>query len=775
MKRYDYLIQKRERRHSQGKRLSKEEDEELQKLRPNVFTPIITMFELLYETVAKNQELRKIHREQRRQSGGGGGTASTDAKSKGENGNDDDDDDEDDDEEADAAADANLSGAKISAKEAKRLSQLEESLLPLLTKIILFIEENKKKNKNGEEEADEEEKYPDIGTTAKNSAILVIRRIKKWWNDLISGGASDLSSKINLKKAIPQLPDNPDDMNKLVDKATTAVQEPLKKIEKLLSNDVRDIASSSVEGIMNALSLIPGIGTTLQLWRLLQNVIVIMSKSVTTMAGAKTQGVDLKKNVMGLKGDMESLASNPQALAGSAMGALGAGGAGGAMGALGALGAGGAGGALGALGAGGAAAAGDGGAGGAAAAGAGGDGGAAAAGGDGGAAGAGGDAAGGDAAAAGGDAAAAGGDAAAAAGGGDAAAAAGGGDGGAAGGDAAAAAAGNAGPGGLGGLGGMLGAAANAGPGGLSGMLGAAAGNAGPGGLGGMLSAAANAANVAGNAGPGGLSGMLGAAANAANVAGNAGPGGLSGMLSAAANAAHAAATPGAAGQQDPIVQNLVNSLKQAAIASGVSPEVAATKIDQAVKSSLAQGSPLNEIAKTALMFAGVPPSETQKAFNMASAGLQAAGITPDKIANALKDPEKLLKGLSSAAGAASEFANMSDKIMSGKASPADLWKMGKAGLSTANAISDATGIPLTSIGKGALAAANVAGVTPGGIMGMGKRMILGGGAASSPSPSPSPSPSLRSTKKYKREYKQSLREIRKTRKRIMKYLRNII
>jgi hypothetical protein len=117
----------------------------------------------------------------------------------------------------------------------------------------------------------------------------------------------------------------------------------------------------------------------------------------------------------------------------------------------------------------------------------------------------------------------------------------------------------------------------------------------------------------------------------------------------------------------------------------------------------------------------------------------------------------------------------MSDKIMSGKASPADLWKMGKAGLSGVNAISDATGISKTSMLKGALGAANAAGVTPGGLLKMGMGMKGGGGAASSPSPSPSPSSSLRSTKKYKREYKQSLREIRKTRKRIMKYLRNII
>ena len=68
---------------------------------------------------------------------------------------------------------------------------------------------------------------------------------------------------------------------------------------------------------MNALSLIPGIGTTLQLWRLLQNVIVIMSKSVTTMAGAKTEGVALKTNIQDLKGDFEKMA-DPNAIASAA-------------------------------------------------------------------------------------------------------------------------------------------------------------------------------------------------------------------------------------------------------------------------------------------------------------------------------------------------------------------------------------------------------------------------------------------------------------------------
>jgi hypothetical protein len=348
MKRYDYLMEKRERKHNKGTRLTPEEDEELQKLRPNVFTPILVMFELLHDTVKTNQTLRKSKQHPRVQSGGAdmnyekewvpppksdaataaataaAAAAAASAAAAGsvimkppppppppEASAPPLEDDEDAAEDAeDAAEDADPDAA---AKEAGRLSELEESLLPLLSKIIVYIEQNKKKEKKDDDDLDDEEKYPDIGTTAKNSAILVIRRIKKWWNDLIQGGSSDLSSKINLRKAIPQLADNSVDMNKLnemADKVVTAVDPPLQKIAKILSNDVRDIASSSVEGIMNALSLIPGIGTTLQLWRLLQNVIVIMSKSVTTMAGAKTQGVALKTNIMGLKDELAGDAMN---------------------------------------------------------------------------------------------------------------------------------------------------------------------------------------------------------------------------------------------------------------------------------------------------------------------------------------------------------------------------------------------------------------------------------------------------------------------------------
>lgn len=351
MKRYDYLMDKRERRYKQGKRLSEEEDEELRKLRPNVFTPILMMFEVLHDTVKTNQEYRQRSKERVRQTGGAGpeltpalglaeveeidaataaAVAAIKASQQQESQQSQQSQSPSDDPNASSpqhqgtGADAD---ADAEEAEAKRLSELEASLLPLLTKIIVYIEENKKASKKKDKEADEDEKYPDIGTSAKNSAILVIRRIKKWWNDLISGGTSDLSSKINLKQAIPQLANNPTDMNninakaeelnELAEKATDAIHKPLEKIERILSNDVRDIASSSVEGIMNALSLIPGIGTTLQLWRLLQNFIVIISKSVTTMAGAKKEGVELKTGVQNIQGELKNL-GDPSKLVASA-------------------------------------------------------------------------------------------------------------------------------------------------------------------------------------------------------------------------------------------------------------------------------------------------------------------------------------------------------------------------------------------------------------------------------------------------------------------------
>ena len=736
MKRYDYLIEKRERKYKQGKRLTPEEDEELRNLRPNVFTPILIMFELLHDTVKSNQTIRKstIHsntshnhpRNRRRikqnQTGGNpsipalasasaiGGIPTAMPTNTNEDDEEDDEEDEEDDEEENDAE----------SKEVRRLSQLEESLMPLLTKIIVYIEQNKKKEQKKKDEEEEEEKYPDIGTTAKNSAILVIRRIKKWWNDLIAGGTSDLSSKINMKKAIPQLPNNPDDMNKLVDKATAAIHGPLQKIEKLLSHDVRDIASSSVEGIMNALSLIPGIGTTLQLWRLLQNVIVIMSKSVTTMAGAKTQGVELKANIQDMKGDIEAAAQGAaqgaaQNAAQGAMGDLAGGVPGGLPGGLpgGAPGGGG----------GGEGGGGGGGEGGGAPGGGGGEG--APGGAPGGGGGEGGGAPGGGGGEGGGAGAAGGG----AAGGG----AAGGGAGGA----------GAAGGGAAGGLGGLANAAG--GLGGLANVAGGLAGAAGKGGVGDMLkSVDPNAANMLNAAG--GLLGGIG------DVAGGLSPetikntiqftvkfvGDLTGILQK--------------GDTNAIVPFLVNTVSNLATSAGTNPEAVSKKIEESIKQSMQQGTPLNTVLQNALILTGMPPNQVTKSLSTVNAGLKATGLGASSITgiiNMAKDPKKL----GSLVSIGTDLNNMSNKIAAGKeVSP---FEFGKLALKGTSAL-------VGTVGLGNAMNLMKTGAKMGG--------MFGGGSSTHHK-----SNHLRSIKKYKREYKQSLREIRKTRKKLMKYIRNII
>ena len=670
MKRYDYLINKREQRYKKGKRLSEEEDEELRRLRPNVFTSILTMFELLHDTINTNKEKRahaKMHQT------GGADTPNADAR----------------------AAEAAAQAAQLK-QEIARMTELEDSLLPLLTQIILYIEENKKKKRkeNGQEDdEEEEEKYPDIGTSAKNTLVLAVRRIKKWWNDLIQGGTSDLSAEINLKAAIPQLADNAGDMNRIADIADQAIEtidEPLKRIEKLLSNDVRDIASSSVEGIMNALSLIPGIGTTLQLWRLLQNVIVIMSKSVTTMAGAKNEGVHLKTGVEELQGQLDDVQGQAAALGNMVppgmpgMPAM-PGAPGGAPGAA---------------------------------------------------------------------------------------------EGAAAAGAAPGAAEGGATPG-------AEGAAPGAAPGATPGAEGATPG------------AAPGAGGAAPGAPPGAPPGAAGAPGAAPGAPGAAAPpslGALAGAAGGLLGAAGAGAGAGAGGDLSPdtiknavqftvkfvgdltkllkkgdanaIVPFLVDTVSGLATKAGTNPDAVAKKIEESITQSMQAGTPLNSVLQNALMLTGMPPAEVNRSLGAVNAGLKASGLDAKSIKDIIglaKDKKKLESLIS----IGKDLNDMSNQIASGKEiSP---FAFGKLAIKAVGVIGVGNAFKL---GKGVMGAAGARGVKLFGGGGDGDSDGDGDGDGDGNSRS---NRHLRSVKRYRREYKQSIREIKKTRKRILRCIRNLI
>ena len=112
--RFDYLLEKQIKHQKQGKDLTSDEHRELKLLQPNVFVPITMLFEILYDTVKTNVS---TYEEQKRHYQQGGSDDSDSVK-------------------------------KIDRKkrqEEEKALKVQESLLPLLTELIVYIEKNKKK------------------------------------------------------------------------------------------------------------------------------------------------------------------------------------------------------------------------------------------------------------------------------------------------------------------------------------------------------------------------------------------------------------------------------------------------------------------------------------------------------------------------------------------------------------------------------------------------------------------------------------------------------
>jgi hypothetical protein len=169
----------------------------------------------------------------------------------------------------------------------------------------------------------------------------------------------------------------------------------------------------------------------------------------------------------------------------------------------------------------------------------------------------------------------------------------------------------------------------------------------------------------------------------------------------------------------------------------------------------LTDGTPLNSVLQNALILTGMPPNQVTKSLSTVNAGLKATGLGASSITgiiNMAKDPKKL----GSLVSIGTDLNNMSNKIAAGKeVSPFEFGKLAMKGTSAL----------VGTVGVGN--AFNL--VKTGAKLGMG--MGMGGGGSSTHHKSNH----LRSIKKYKREYKQSLREIRKTRKKLMKYIKNIV
>ena len=275
MKRYDYLINKQ----VSLKELSDDEEGELRLLTPNVSTSLVMMLELFRDAIEDEKKInyKKQH----------GGTGEAPAPSSPPL-----------EDEPPSQLDAILSTVS-GATPQEKIESIRALMAPIIAELAVFIEQNEAP-KPKTEESGEKKKYNDIGTATLNTLLLLLNKIK----GLFSSESIDknILDQIDPQTMIPgwdQLDEH--EAKEITTKITEKAKGHLAEMKKTIAGDISAISTESVQAILNGISLIPGIGTTLQIWRLLQNGVVLLSKTVNSAAAAK-------KEAAAFKGDLHKIA-----------------------------------------------------------------------------------------------------------------------------------------------------------------------------------------------------------------------------------------------------------------------------------------------------------------------------------------------------------------------------------------------------------------------------------------------------------------------------------
>jgi hypothetical protein len=261
IKRYDYLINKK----ITTKELTEDEEEELILLIPSVTRPLLMMAELANEAFDEMTNYKII------QTGGNGTEAAAQHQEGGE---------------GLSLNDEVLDKIPGDTKEEKE-KYIKMILSPLIVQLAAVLSEIESKKQKQEASA-EGKKYKDVGTFAKAGVMAGVNAIKSMFSS--ESSASGILEQIDPRKQIPNFPKHLKEQKQVIEKLMQETRDPIEELKKIVAGDIKDIASSSIEGIMNALSLIPGVGTTLQLWRLLQNIITIFSKTTNAASSSKNKG-----------------------------------------------------------------------------------------------------------------------------------------------------------------------------------------------------------------------------------------------------------------------------------------------------------------------------------------------------------------------------------------------------------------------------------------------------------------------------------------------------
>ena len=106
-------------------------------------------------------------------------------------------------------------------------------------------------------------------------------------------------------------------VNGMTEKMTEAIE----GMQRTVVNGIGGAATASMDMVLNAFSMLPGLGTTLLIWRMFQNVMVILGASMNVQAGATRTATAAQTVINGKAG------ATPAAAAGGKEEAIPAGGA----------------------------------------------------------------------------------------------------------------------------------------------------------------------------------------------------------------------------------------------------------------------------------------------------------------------------------------------------------------------------------------------------------------------------------------------------------------
>jgi hypothetical protein len=149
--------------------------------------------------------------------------------------------------------------------------------------------------------------------------VSLLEGIWKWIKDLFTGAFNEKFEALRKQFSVDALSklfgDNPDKVNEFSGK----FKEQAEKLQRLVATGIGGAASASIDMILNAFSMSPVFGTTILVWRMFQNMLMIMGASLSVQAANSTFSTDAAK--IASKNDTEGASASAASAASSAAGA----------------------------------------------------------------------------------------------------------------------------------------------------------------------------------------------------------------------------------------------------------------------------------------------------------------------------------------------------------------------------------------------------------------------------------------------------------------------